>query len=557
MLAGVGGIDLVMLVVAADESVRPQTREHFEICKLLRIPAGFIALTRCDVTDPEIVELVRMEVQDFVTGTFLENAPIIPVSAVTGQGLDEVRATLADLGSRVPPRGTSRNFRLPVDRAFSMPGFGTVVTGTVLSGSAELESELELLPGGRRVRVRGMQVHGQTAKSASAGQRAAVNLAGVEVAETGRGSVAVRPGCFRETRSADCILELLDHARPLKNRAPVHFHAGTAETVAEVRALDGSASLEPGSSTPVRLVFRDPVLLVPGDRFIVRMFSPVTTIGGGEVVDPFPAPGLRLAKALDRTRALAGASLAERIRLLVAGEPGGLSQAELVIRTGATEDALSKAAPGGVSILRESTVWFVDTAKARALAAAWEKQISEFHRLNPLLPGVPREDFRSRNASGLPGFVFDFVLRQAPAIKITGEHLHLATHKLALKEDEERALSLIERAFETAGLTVPAVDEVLTSTGLDRHRSRILLQVLLREKKLIRVGEDLVFHAAALEALRSLLAARAGTHFGVTEFKEWTSVSRKYAIPLLEYLDRERVTRRDGDLRLIIQKRTL
>jgi selenocysteine-specific elongation factor len=435
-----------------------------------------------------------------------------------------------------------------------MPGFGTVVTGTVLSGSAELESELELIPGGRRVRVRGMQVHGKPARRASAGQRAAINLAGVDVGETGRGSVAVRPGCFRETKAADCILELLDYARPLKNRAPVHFHAGTAETVAEVRALDGSAMLEAGSSTPVRLVFRNPVLLVPGDRFIVRMFSPVTTIGGGEIVDPFPAPGLRLAKALDRTRALAGASLPDRIRLLVAGTPTGLSQAELVIRTGATEEALDKAVPAGVSVLRESTVWFVDTAKARALAAAWTKQVSEFHRTNPLLPGVPREDFRSRNAGGLPGFVFDFVLRQESALKLTGEHLHLSTHKLALKEDEERALALMEGAFASAGLSVPAVDEVLASTGLDRQRARSILQVLLREKRLLRVGEDLGFHARAIEALRALLSSREGCRFGVAEFKEWTGVSRKYAIPLLEFLDRERVTRRDGDLRLIIQK---
>ncbi len=552
MLAGVGGIDLVLLVVAADESVRPQTREHFDICKLLKISSGLIALTRCDVTDPDIVELVRMEVQDFVAGTFLENAPIIPVSAVTGEGLPALRAALTDLAARVPPRSTIRNFRLPVDRAFTMPGFGTVVTGTVLSGATEIESELEILPASRRARVRGLQVHGQAARRTSAGQRAAINLAGIELADASRGSVLVRPGCFRPTQAADCMLGLLDDARPLKNRAPVHFHAGTTETVAEVRALDGSATLTPSQSVPVRLVFRDPVLLVPTDRFIIRMFSPVTTIGGGEVVDPFPPAGLRLTKALDRTRTLAGADNAARIRYLVAESPGGISQPELIIRTGLTADALAKSVPVETAVLRESTVWYIDTAHARQLAAAWRDQLANFHRDNPLLPGISREDFRSRALPGVPAFVFDFILSQDASLRTTGEHLHLATHKLALKADEERALASIEQAFESAGLAVPALDDVLAGTGIDRTRARNLLQVLLRNKRLTRVTEDLVFHTAALDALRMQLTARKGTRFGVAEFKDWTGVSRKYAIPLLEYFDRERVTRRDGDARLVL-----
>jgi selenocysteine-specific elongation factor len=437
-----------------------------------------------------------------------------------------------------------------VDRAFSMTGLGTVVTGTVLSGTADVESELELHPANRRVRVRGVQVHGRPARKASAGERAAINLSGVEVSEAARGSVLVRPSCFRETTAADCVVEL---SRALKNRAPVHFHSGTAETVAEIRALDGSATIEVGEAA-VRLVFQEALVLAPGDRFIVRMFSPVTTIGGGEVVDPFPPAGLRLNRALERTRALAGSTMGERIRILVAEAANGLSQAELMIRTGLTEGALAQAVPAEVAVLKDGGVWYIDRERGKAAAAQWHQEIAAFHRANPLLPGIPREDFRSRNAGGASAAVFEFLLTQDPTLRVTGEFIHLSSHKLALKADEERAMSSIESAFRSAGLAVPGLDEVLNSTGVDRTRARNLLQVLLREKRLVRISEDLVFSTAAIEELRQALLARQGTRFGVAEFKEWTGVSRKYAIPLLEYFDRERVTRRDGDSRLILPR---
>jgi selenocysteine-specific elongation factor len=551
MLAGIGGIDAVMLVVAADESIKPQTREHFDICRLLRIPRGLVALTKIDLVDEEIADLVRLEVEEFTAGTFLESAPIVAVSVSTGAGLDELRSELVRLAAGIPSRDSTQNFRMPVDRVFVMQGFGTVATGTVLSGSVAPETEVTVQPGGKTIRVRGLQVHGAPAKRASAGQRAALNLAGVEASEICRGAVLCSSGVFRPTASADCLLELLPSAKPLKNRAPVHFHAGTAEVLAEVRTLDRSAVVNPGSTTAVRLMFREPMLLVPGDRFIIRMFSPVTTIGGGQVVDTFPPLKLR-ADSAERVRTLALGPLAGRIAMWVAESPGGLSQNELMIRTGASAQALGAAVPDSVLAIRDPSPWMLDRNWLKETAARWHRMVSEFHRAHPLVPGMRREELRTRELSGAPAFVFDLVLSQARTLTSTGEFVHLVSHRLALKADEEQAVGQIESAFEHAGLSVPAVKQVLESSGVDAVRARTLLQVLLRERRLIRISEDLVFHPSALTDLRSRLAEKKGDSFTVTDFKDWTGVSRKYAIPLLEHLDREKVTRREGEKRVVL-----
>ncbi|MGB9606189.1 MAG: selenocysteine-specific translation elongation factor, partial [Bryobacteraceae bacterium] len=281
MLAGAWGIDLVLLVVAADESIKPQTREHFDICRLLSIRRGLVALTKADLVEADLLELVRLEVEEFVAGSFLEGAPVIPVSAVTGQGLEELKKALAAVGAETPEKDATRHFRLPVDRAFSLRGFGTIVTGTLVSGTVASDEEIEAHPAGWRLRVRSIQVHGQAVERARAGQRTALNIAGAEPAEVSRGTVLTAPGLFRPVTQFDARLELLPSARPLKNRAPVHFHAGTAEIEAEVRLLEGTDALQPGQSCWARILLREPTLLLPGDRFIIRMFSPVVTIGGG------------------------------------------------------------------------------------------------------------------------------------------------------------------------------------------------------------------------------------------------------------------------------------
>lgn len=538
MLAGTGGIDLLLFVIASDESIKPQTREHFDICRLLNIKQGIIVLTKSDLVDPEILDLVKLEVEEFVAGSFLEGAPVVSVSSTTGAGLDELRQVLSTVAADITPKDDSQYVRLPVDRVFTMRGFGTVVTGTMLAGSVSVEQEVETHPGSKRLRVRGLQVHGKSAKTARAGQRTALNVTGAELTDLFRGAVLAEPDRFRTTRLIDCAFELLPSAKPLKNRAPVHFHSGTSEVVAEYRTI--------GSPEYARLKLRDPILLLPGDRFIVRMFSPVVTIGGGVVLDIAPPKK----DTPERLKLLAEGSVEERIALLIRESRFGQSTADLIARTGLQAALIEKAAKAVAVNLAQS--WFVDKTWLQNTVKKWKAQLGEFHRNFPLVPGLAKEEMRSREAPDAPAALFQAILAGDKQIVVTGDVVHLATHKLALKQDEEDALAKIETAFERAGLSVPSLQEVIQSSGVEPARARNLLQILFKNKKLIRIGDDLVFHHSALATLRELLASHKGERFAVSAFKDWTGISRKYAIPLLEHLDRERVTMRDGDSRLVL-----
>lgn len=540
MLAGVGGIDLVLFIIAADESIKPQTREHFDICRLLRIPKGIVVLTKADLVDPDILGLVRLEAEEFVRGSFLEGAPIVAVSAIKGDGLDELKRELSTLAGAVAQKDSNRWFRMPVDRAFSMRGFGTVVTGTLVSGAVSVEDEVEVYPGGRRVRVRGIQVHGEAVKKALAGQRTALNLAGVEVADLARGMTLSEPGRFRVTTQVDTKLEMLAGVPPVKHGAPVHFHAGTAEIEAQARLLGDDY---------VRFVLREPLLMLPGDRFIIRKFSPVITIGGGEVLD-INVPGrMRRATAAARLRDLPK----DRIGTLVRESAHGLSAAAQIARTGlTTRDIEDESKSPEFFVIREPQLWFVSRKWTEETARKLHGALQAFHKQNPLAPGMPKEELRSGVLPGAPAFLFDAILGGVKTVAAEGELLRLAAHKVAFKEDEEAALAKIEGAFAGTGLAVPAMTEVLAKSGVEPARARSLLQILLKNRKLIKIGDELVFHHTALSALRELLVPRKGQRFSVPEFKDWTGISRKYAIPLLEFLDRERVTRREGDSRIVL-----
>ncbi len=553
MLAGVSGIDLLLLVIAADEGIMPQTREHFDICRLLGISKGIVVLTKADLVEPDMLELVRLEAEEFVAGSFLAGAPVVAVSSLTGLGLDELRRVLAESAASVAPKDEAGYFRLPIDRAFSMRGFGTVITGTLVCGSVAREQEVEPHPGGRRLRVRGIQVHGRAEDRAVAGQRTALNLAGADASELRRGMALAEPGRFRSTQLVDCAFELLSSAKPLKHRAPIHFHAGSAEVEAEIRWLDGSETLRPGGRAYARIVLREPILLLPGDRFIARMFSPVVTIGGGVVLD---AGGHRYRKsenAATRLRVLEHGPVQDRIALLVRESAHGLTVSELIARTGLAEREILAAARSGRFVFLEQPErlladmeWF--SGAARKLIGV----LKRFHTQNPLLPGLSKEELRRRELPEAPPFLLDAILAQTREIVAEGELLRHTSHRLALKQDEEQALAAIEGAFERSGLAVPTTQEVLAKSGVEAGRARSLLQILIRDKRLVRVGEDLVFHAGALGSLKEKLAARRGQRFSVPAFKDWTGVSRKYAIPLLEYLDRERVTRRVGEERVVL-----
>jgi selenocysteine-specific elongation factor len=545
MLAGVGGIDLVLFVVAADESIKPQTREHFDICRLLGIAGGVVALTKADLVDKEVLGLARMEVEEFVQGSFLQAAPIVAVSSVTGEGLDELKRRLGEAAASAPVKDATRFLRLPIDRSFSLRGYGTVVTGTLISGAVEKDQEVEVHPGGRRLRVRGVQVHGKDQERAVAGQRTALNLAGAEPSDFVRGMVLAQPGLFRTTREIDCRLELLPSAKRLKSRAPVHFHAGTAELEAEVRLLEGVDALEPGGWAYARVILSEPALLLPGDRFIVRMFSPVVTIGGGTVLDSGARRYRRKESAAARLDILAHGSLEERAALLVRESPYGIGISELTARLGAV-------VPRSGAYLQLEQPHLVDRAWFEGMSSRLTDVLRLFHQANPLLPGMPKEDLRSRELPDSPGFLLDTILAKSPGVVLEGDVVRLASHRVVLKRDEEAALAAMERLFLQAGLKVPSVAEVLANSGVEPARARSLFQILLREKRLVRVAEDMAVHVSVIPALRDLLAGRKGQRFSVSDFKEWTGVSRKYAIPLLEYLDRERATRREGDQRVVL-----
>src|ERR1700733_466434 len=471
MLAGVSGIDLVLLVIASDESIKPQTREHFDICMLLGIQKGIVVLSKADLVDGDLLELAKLEASEFVRGSFLEDAPIVAVSAATGAGLDELRAELAKMAAGIAEKDASQYFRLPIDRAFAMRGFGTVVTGTLVSGTVRVDQEIELHPARKRVRARGIQVHGAAVEQAAAGQRTALNLAGVDASELARGMSLAEAGRFHATSQIDCVFDLLPWAKPLKHRAPVHFHAGTAEVEGEVRRLKtqnaGTDSIAPGSREYLRLVLSEPLLILPGDRFIVRMFSPVITIGGGVVLDiaaPRRAPIARL-------RILETAPLPDRIALLAGESRYGIGMAELVARTGRIEDDLRKASSAAsLTMLDSPQFWLLGPEWVAGKLNALHEHLKQFHRQNPLLAGASKEELRSKFLPGAPPWLMDALLARSKTLSADAETVRLYSHKVALKQDEEEATRKIEEAFLSGGLATPAVHEVLAKSGVDPTR---------------------------------------------------------------------------------------
>jgi len=562
MLAGVGGIDLVLLVVAADESIKPQTREHFDICRLLGIRRGIVALTKSDLVDADMQGLVKLEIEEFVRGSFLEGAPIVAVSARTGAGMDVLKQELQRASAESAAKDASRHFRLPIDRAFAMKGFGTVVTGTLVSGAVKTEDEVELYPLRMRLRVRGLHSGGQAVARAVAGQRTAVNLAGIEHEEVRRGMALSAPGIFQATRRLDTRVTLLASARELKNKTPVHFHQGTAETVARVSLL-GSGKLAPGESGLAQLQLDGAALLLPGDRFILRQFSPVVTIGGGVVLDARAGRhkqndgnALRFLETIERgDREEVLAAIAEAL-------PRGVSLADVVSRTGWSE---SEAAATAQKLVKEKRLRLTEqqpltlasNTAVEGAKATVKKAIEEFHRANPLVAGIPKQELRAR--TGRPSAeVFRTALDdlvRANTIAVSGDLVQRAGREIALTAEEARAKELIEQEFLRAGLTVPSFAAVLEKLPVESKRAQKILQILLREKALVKVAEDLVFHRTAVERLRAVLAKykqEKGNRLAIPVFKELTGITRKYAIPLLEYLDREQVTRRVGDERVIL-----
>jgi selenocysteine-specific elongation factor len=621
MLAGVGGIDLVLLVIAADEGIKPQTREHFDILQLLGVRRGITVLTKADAVDAETLEVVRMEVQEFLRGTFLDSPKtddtksIVAVSSLTGAGLDELKRALAAAAGEVTARDSRALVRLPIDRVFTMKGFGTVVTGTLVAGTIRPEDELEVFPTGRRVRVRGVQVHGQAADAAVAGQRTALNLTGASTEDLARGMTLAPPETLRTTRVVDVKMRLLaSAARALKDGARVHFHSYTMETVGEVRlygfgeqsplvhdsrvkiptlrqaqgrlsrAKDaremghpgsvGRPQLFPGWEAFAQIRFSEGALLLPGDRFILRQFSPVVTIGGGVVVDAAPLTDPKGVRKLERAAGAVIPAFAQRMEEFGSGRKGailagrvtrrgmrGLTLAEAVAETGWLRAEIVELA--GALIESGKLVRFQDRLfgehEFELAQAGMLDAVSGFHGANPLSAGMSKGEMQDEVQRALKMAPELFVavvegLAKAKKLELVNELVRLPGRGVVMKDEEAESKKTIEEAFAAAGLKVPALQEVIAGLKIDKARAQKIVTLLLRDRVLVKVSDELVFHRGALEQLRRDLAGykTKSAKIDVAKFKELTAVTRKYAIPLLEYLDRERVTRRVGDVREIL-----
>jgi selenocysteine-specific elongation factor len=555
MLAGVSGIDAVLLVIAATEGVMPQTREHFDICRMLGIERGLIALTKIDAAEGPMSDLAEQDVRDLVRGSFLDDAPTIRVSARSGDGLDELKAALLSLANQTSARSHAGLFRLPIDRVFTLKGFGTVVTGTLTNGKVEVGEELVVLPAGKKARVRGLQVHGDQVGIAVAGQRTAMNLAGVLVEDLTRGDVLVREGTLRETRLADVAIQLLADA-PLKYDARVRVHAASAEVLGRVKFTE--AELGKGGATVAQIRFESPVVLGRGDRVVLRSYSPVATIGGGRVIDPAPRARRRAEIAGLQVAAQESDVLALARFFREAGAPG-LDIAGLAGRM-AEPAPLVRALVGRVTSavpLHNAPDHFIDADILAGFVAAALERIRQSHDKDPLAKGLSKEELRRRVFAKAHPAVFDTVIARlvgAGKVEETADLVALKAHRVQLSGPEGAARAAIEAAMAAAGLSGLALQNLHVQLRQDQKVCENAVRVLVQERAAERLGDGLLVGRLALDTFRAEARNRfkSGAKLDVAEVKELTGLSRKYVIPLLEWLDRERVTRRVGAERIVL-----
>ncbi len=564
MLAGVGGIDFVLLVVAADESVMPQTREHFDICRLLGIKSGAVVITKIDTVDAELVEVVREEIYETVKGSFLEGADIVPVSSKTGGGIDVLKAAIRRMALACKERPADRPLRLPIDRAFTIRGFGTVVTGTLTSGQVWKEQEVELIPGGLVARVRGVQVHGVMTDHAVAGQRTAINLQGVDLDQVERGMMVTTPRMFRPTRMLDVHLDLLSSApHPLKNLIKVRFHHSTSEVLARV-ALLGQEKLTPGESAFAQLRLDYPAFCLHGDPFIVRQFSPPVTIGGGRVLHPHPVKHRSTDPTiLNALRQLECGEISQRIPALIETvDDRAMDAKELNSLLGLPESEVQQhcarlANAGQLVVVPGPMPVLLLPSTVERLERDTLSLIASFSEQYPLQRGVPREELRKRVFDRLPLEVFRFCLddlSEKRKIALHEETVSLHGHEIQLSAAEERIREMIEAIYLRSGYQPPPFAELPAVVPEHPEEVRKICFFMLKEKILVKVSEDLAYHRKALEDIKQRIRSTysRGAKFGVAEFKGLFDITRKHAIPLLEYLDREKFTRRLGNDRVLL-----
>lgn len=566
MVAGVGGMDLVMLVIAADEGVMPQTREHLEICQLLGVRKGLVALTKCDMVEKDWQDLVEEEVREYLKGSFLEGAPIIPVSARSGAGLDDLRSALSTLAGEADEKPSDGPFRLPVDRVFTVAGFGTVVTGTLLSGEIKTGDEVELLPAARFSRVRSVQTHGVKSDQATAGQRVAVNLQGIELDEIGRGDVVVPRGVYRTTRAVDTRLSYLATApRELKHRATLRLHSATYEVPAQLILLDRDV-LKPGETAFVQLRLKAPVLLLPGDLFILRSSSPQITVAGGQVLDPAPPRRRRRSEqALELLHSLREGEDTEKVLLLVRESLlSGIVLDELIIRGGLsarkTETALGTLLTQGqvMQMVRDPRI-FLSKEAFITLKEQLREGLEGYLRDNPLKEGIGKEELKAhiprRSDLRFFGPLLSALEKEGKAL-VNRDLVGIPGRKAGADVSGAVLLSRIEAALVKGDREPPSPKELAQTLDISEKEVLEHLDPLVRAGKVVKVKNDLFYAPAPLAGIREVLLRQLEAKGEITppEFREISGLSRKFMIPLLEYFDQEKLTIRVGDKRLLRKK---
>ncbi len=558
MLVGAAEMDMVLFIVAADEGVMPQTIEHLEILQLLHAKRGIIVLTKCDLVDDDWLELVKEDVAERVRGTFLEGAPMIAVSAVTGEGLDELVRLMDAVAQEVPPKATDRPFRLPIDDTFVKAGFGTIVRGAIFSGQVRVGEEVEVVPKGIVTRVRSLHTYGKPTEIAVAGQRAAMNLGGVEREAIERGDVVCHPATLLTSDRMDVVLRLLPSApRPLKDGAPVRFHIGTAERIGRVFFFDRN-ELKPGEETFAEIRLDKPVACAWGDLFVIRSYSPMTTLGGGKVVEPQPLQRRRRRVAEEFHR-IAEKSRSEKdfIITLLREHPNGVTVREIAQRLFLTTERARQIADeliaDGIafSLNGQALIW---QEQVRHLQDSIIVTLQRFHAERPLRKGMPKETLRSLVAPDMAVNLFETLLQhfaQTGVIAVERETVRLPTHEIRLTEEQRQWAERMERKVKTAGFAPPELEELLAEFP-DREQAMDLLSLLVEQGRLVRVAEFVV-HPETIERAKHLarqLCERHGS-FTASQFREAANTTRKYAVPLLEFLDQLGVTVRRGDVRVL------
>ncbi len=563
MVAGAGGIDIVALIIAADEGVMPQTREHLDICTLLGVQRGIVVLTKIDLVDQELRELAVEDIKDFTTGTFLEGAPIVPISAVTGEGIPELIAAIEQLVEEVEERASDGLFRLPVDRVFTMKGFGTVITGTLVSGRVKIGETVDILPTGITAKVRGLQVHGQKVEQAVAGQRTAVNLQGIEKSAIERGEVLLHPGTVEPTRLLDGEIIYLSHApRPLRNGVMLSFHTGTSQQLAKIFLL-GLNELKPGERGYAQMRLKGPVVALPHDRFVLRGSSQIQTIGGGIILDAHPHKHKRFkGDAVARLERLKGGDPASVLAFHIRKEGDrGLEVGKLTGYANLPPATLSTTMDKLLSSKRaikfdREAERVIDGELYARLKNEMMKVLEAYHAANPLKPGIPKEELKSKLPPEVDVKLFNALLTDllgGEDVAQEKDKVRLAGHRIALEGKQQELEGQIEGIMRQTGLSPPSVKELSEQFKAGEKEVQEILALLADAGTVVKLKGGVYFHQDPLQELRERLVVflKEKDKISTQDFKALTGVSRKYVIPLAEYFDAIKVTVRVGDDRIL------